>query len=240
MQLFYHPDLSPELASGGGYSVTLSETESLHATRALRIRNGDAIILTDGNGFFYDGVIEHADSRATLVEVTSVRKDERSYSPSLTLAIAPTKNPDRIEWLAEKITELGVAKIILVRCEHSEKDRLNLDRLNRLLISAMKQSNRSVLPAIQGNLPFAELMKEGLPEQRFIAWCETGEEAHIKHLFKLHCDTVILIGPEGDFSKEEVDLAIENGFKPVSLGSFRLRTETAGLMAAAFFNNANS
>lgn len=240
MQLFYHPDLSPELAAGGSYPVTLSDAESLHATKALRIRNGDAIVLTDGKGYFYNGIIEHADSRATLVMVDSASKDERPYSPSLTLAIAPTKNPDRIEWLVEKITELGVANIILIRCEHSEKDRLNLDRLNRLLVAAMKQSNRSMLPALQGNIAFTELMNEPLPEQRFIAWCETGNEEHIKNLLKPGKDTVILIGPEGDFSSEEVNFAMRNGFTPVSLGNFRLRTETAGLMAVTFFNVINS
>lgn len=240
MQLFYHPDLSPELAAGGSYPVTLSDAESLHATKALRIRNGDAIVLTDGKGYFYNGIIEHADSRATLVMVDSASKDERPYSPSLTLAIAPTKNPDRIEWLVEKITELGVGKIILIRCEHSEKDRLNLDRLNRLLVAAMKQSNRSMLPTLEGNIAFSELMNETLPEQRFIAWCETGDEEHLKYRLKPETDSIILVGPEGDFSHEEVKLAIVNGFTPVSLGSFRLRTETAGLMAVTLFNVINS
>lgn len=239
MQLFYLPQLSPSAIQGEKTGFSFDENESKHITRALRLREGDTLMVTDGGGFLYDATIVNADIRNTVVEITNPRPDTRLLSNRLHLAIAPTKNPDRMEWLVEKATETGVDEISLLMCDHSERVRIKTDRLERIAVAAMKQSGRSRLPLINEMEDFGRFITRNIRGERFIAWCETGTEEYLADKLTPGADAIVLIGPEGDFSREEVDLALNAGYQPVSLGRFTLRTETAGLAACMMFQQIN-
>ena len=235
MQLFYSSDITP------GSLCTLDPEESRHAVRVLRKREGDELHLTDGRGTLHRCLIVVADDRACLLE--SVGQDSSlSNSPfSIHLAIAPTKNPSRMEWLVEKAVEIGVGTITLLQCDHSERTFLKTERLQKIALNAMKQSLRTMLPTIHETVGLREWLRSGVqPRQRLIAHCEEGElRQPLVEAMKSGMETSILIGPEGDFSPEEIALALEQGFTPVSLGPSRLRTETAALYAVAAFNLIN-
>ncbi len=247
MQLFYCKDITPE-----GY-CTLDAEESRHAVRVMRLREGDEINVTDGRGALYQCRIVDANDRTCTVETTSPLSTLHSplstlHSPlsTLHLAVAPTKNPSRMEWLVEKAVEMGVEEITLLQCDHSERSFLKTDRLEKLAVSAMKQSLHLTLPRINPAVPLREWLNSNIQAfkhsnvQRLIAHCEADKPRTLLHeaLLPGH-DTVVLIGPEGDFSAEEIAMALENGFQPVSFGSARLRTETAALYAVAAFNFIN-
>ena len=237
MQLFYSKDITPN-----GF-CTLDAEESRHAVRVLRLREGDEINVTDGRGNLYVCRIVTADDRACSVDVAETLSTFHSPLSTLHLAVAPTKNPSRMEWLVEKAVEIGVGEISLLQCDHSERTFLKTERLEKLAVSAMKQSLHTVLPAIHPAVTLRNLLSTThypLPTQKFIAHCETDKpRTPLATALQPGQDTVVLIGPEGDFSEEEIALALENGFQPVSLGPSRLRTETAALYAVTAFNLIN-
>ena len=234
MQLFYSPEVSP--------IFTLDAEESRHAVRVLRMREGDELNVTDGCGNLYVCRIVTADDRACVVEVVSTLSAQL-LPFTFHLAVAPTKNPSRMEWLMEKAVEIGVGEVTLLDCDHSERTFLKTDRLEKLAVSAMKQSLHTVLPAIHPAVRLRDwLDTEQWPPatQKFIAHCEADKpRVSLATALQPGCNTVVLIGPEGDFSDEEIALALEHGFQPVSLGPARLRTETAALYAVTAFNLIN-
>ncbi len=235
MQLFYSKDIS-----SSGF-CTLDAEESRHAVRVLRLREGDTIHVTDGQGHLYQCRIVTADDRGCHVEVVETLSTPHSPLPALHLAVAPTKNPSRMEWLVEKAVEIGVGEITLLQCDHSERSFLKTERLEKIAVSAMKQSLHLTLPRINGAVSLSEwLSSNHRSSQRFIAHCEADKpRTPLGAALKPGQDTVVLIGPEGDFSEEEIVLAMECGFQPVSLGPSRLRTETAALYAVTAFNLIN-
>lgn len=201
------------------------------------MKTGDSIELTDGNGFLYRAIINHADEKKcgfTVSEKTEI--PARDYS--ITIAIAPTKNIDRTEWFVEKAIEIGIDHIHLMRCQTSERKTVNLERLMKIAISAMKQSGQARLPDIKDITPFHEVIMQEA-EQKFICYVDVTNPVHLKSLTIPSQSYLVLIGPEGDFSSEEMQLATKNGFKKVSLGFNRLRTETAALTACQVLNFVN-
>ena len=242
MQFFYSKDIS-----SSGF-CTLDAEESRHAVRVLRMREGDTIHVTDGQGHLYQCRILQTNDRACIVEPfqetaheDGATRKETFHEMSLQLAVAPTKNPSRMEWLVEKAVEIGVGEITLLQCDHSERSFLKTERLEKIAVSAMKQSLHLTLPRINGAVSLSEwLSSNHRSSQRFIAHCEADKpRTPLGAALKPGQDTVVLIGPEGDFSEEEIVLAMECGFQPVSLGPSRLRTETAALYAVTAFNLIN-
>jgi 16S rRNA (uracil1498-N3)-methyltransferase len=231
MHLFYCPDIVDN-------TYTLNEEESKHCIRVLRLSEGDRIYITDGAGALHETVIIKADPRKCSVTVVKTELTAKS-SPELHIAIAPPKNIERFEWFLEKTTEIGIAEITPLICEHSERTVLKPHRLVKILISAMKQSLRTFLPQMHDASCFLRFVTANFQGQKFIASCTTGQEALLSKTYRPGEDAIILIGPEGDFSDEELSLAVENGYTPVSLGPSRLRTETAGVVACHTFALAN-
>ncbi|MCW3101707.1 MAG: rRNA methyltransferase [Bacteroidetes bacterium] len=235
MHLFYTPDIS-------GTAYTLNEEESRHAVRVLRLEAGDIIRLIDGKGGFYTAEIMDAHQKHCSVRVTASQKEFDKRLHRLHIAIAPTKSNDRTEWFVEKATEIGIDEISLLDCDNSERTVVKTERLQKVAIAAIKQSLKAYLPQIHemsGFKKFISSTKE-LQMQKFIAHCHSREQLpHLKSRFTKG-DALVLIGPEGDFSAEEVRLAVENGFIEISLGSSRLRTETAALYACTTINLLNN
>jgi 16S rRNA (uracil1498-N3)-methyltransferase len=223
MQLFYTPDIAnnPELP----------EEEARHVVRVLRLTEGDTIDLTDGKGCFYRAVIEQAHPKHCLVSIAETITQPRAWPFFLHIAVAPTKNMDRLEWFAEKATEIGIDAITCLNCRYSERREVKTERLEKILVSAMKQSLKSNLPKLTGMTDFKQFIKQPFDGKKFIAHCEPGDKALLKTICKPGEKVLILIGPEGDFSTEEIELAINEGFTAISLGESRLRTETAALVA---------
>lgn len=220
---FYAPDI---LATG-----VLPEDESAHCVRVLRKREGDMITVFDGMGHRYTAVITDAHQRHTTVQITDCADVPKCWPMSLTLCVAPTKNADRMEWLFEKAVEIGVDRIVLMKCEHSERKVIKTDRLRKIIVSAAKQSLKAVVPELTELLPYRKALELcGTCEDRFVAYCDadTPRES-LARVCRAATDTAILIGPEGDFSQAEIKEAVEAGFRPVTFGENRLRTETAAL-----------
>jgi 16S rRNA (uracil1498-N3)-methyltransferase len=222
MSIFYDPNLT-----GAEQNFTLNADESAHACRVLRMREGDEITLLNGRGVRVQAKIIEANPKGCVVNVEKALVEELEHL-DIHIAIAPTKNSERIEWFFEKATEIGVTQLTLLSCRNNERKNIREDRLEKILISAMKQSQRSFLPILNpltGIKDFINKHPYGL-----IAHCENSEKGSIeKNWTMTNCP--ILIGPEGDFSHEEIDMALSNGYRPISLGKNRLRTETAGLVA---------
>jgi len=217
----------------------LDEEESCHIVKVLRLKEGDTVFLTDGEGNMHRCSIVEAVARRCQVRIL----DTETTPPDpfrIHIAIAPTKNINRFEWFLEKATEIGVDVITPLICAHSERLNVKTDRLVRVLIAAMKQSWRSRLPGLQDPARFNDLVHRDFPGQKFIAYCETGKTKLLHKVYKPGSSVLILIGPEGDFSPEEVSGAIQAGFIPVSLGISRLRTETAGIVACCMIMVRNS
>jgi 16S rRNA (uracil1498-N3)-methyltransferase len=232
MQLFYVPNIS-------GSEIILDETESKHAIRVLRLQKGDQIQVVDGKGGFYMAEIADANPKKCRLTIVNSALDFGKRNFHLHIAIAPTKNIDRFEWFLEKATEIGIDEITPLLTSHSERKTINAERLEKILVSAMKQSLKAYLPQLHELTTFKELIINNKTENKFIAYCDEIQKIHLKDLATKGNNTLILIGPEGDFSPEEIKLAIENGFKVVSLGESRLRTETAGIVACHIVNLAN-
>lgn len=226
LPLFYQPDLAKS---------HLSSDDSHHAIRVLRLRTGDKIELTDGKGTLCIGELTTTEHRVAGFKILSTRQIPRRPF-SIHLAIAPTKNSDRMEWLVEKITEIGIEKITFIRCKTSERPVVPVERLQKVAISAMKQSKQSWLPEIWDMIDFKEFLPTVTESQKFIAHVDESNPDHLMTIAKPGGAYVLMIGPEGDFTSEEIALAAVSGFKKVSLGPNRLRTETAGLMSVALLN----
>ena len=232
MQLFYVPNIS-------GAEVILDETESKHAIRVLRLQNGNRVQVVDGKGGFYLAEIVDANPKKCRLSIVNSTLEFGKRNFHLHIAIAPTKNIDRVEWFLEKATEIGIDEITPLLTSHSERKTINPERLEKILVSAMKQSLKAYLPKLNNLTSFKELIINNKTKNKFIAYCDEIQKNHLKDLATSGNNTLILIGPEGDFSPEEVKLAIENNFKVVSLGESRLRTETAGIVACHIVNLAN-
>lgn len=232
MNLFYTPDIV-------GQYYTLSPEESKHCIRVLRFTEGEPVSLVDGRGNWYNGVIDRPDARGCGVKVLEKMTNYGRRSFRLHLAIAPTKNIDRIEWMLEKCTEIGIDEITLLNTEHSERKVVKEERLEKVIIAAMKQSLKAYLPKLNSLTEFRTFIASCGEVQKLIAHCHEGEKKRLDEVYQMGNDVVILIGPEGDFSEAEVALAERHRFIPVTLGTSRLRTETAGLVACHSVNFMN-
>ena len=210
---------------------TLSEETSRHISQVLRMKEGEEIILTNGKGYRLFANILFADKKKT--KALFIRKEFLEQSvPNTAIAISLIKNNNRFEWFAEKATEIGISKIIPLICKRSEKTHFKMERTRSILISAMLQSQQSWLPELSEPVKISEVIKKENYEQKFIAHCVNDEKKELKSLVSDSASKIILIGPEGDFTEEEIQTAIQQNYIPVSLGKTRLRTETAGIAAA--------
>jgi 16S rRNA (uracil1498-N3)-methyltransferase len=223
MNIFYTPDIS-------GKTYTLDENESKHCIRVLRLKKGNDINLVDGIGGFYNAQIVNDNPKSCELEVKKVVKDFEKRFYYFHLAIAPTKNPDRLEWLVEKAVEIGIDEFTPVICEHSERKKLNIDRLERIAIAAMKQSVKAYKPLINEATSFESFIARADSQVKLIAYCEEQSGKTINTLYQKGQSLVCLIGPEGDFSRNEIQAAAKAGFEGITLGNSRFRTETAGLV----------
>lgn len=221
--IFYAPDIQQD--------NTLPQDESAHCVRVLRKKEGDEILITDGKGHFFDAEITDAHQKHCVVNITQTRVEPKPWSNYLQIAFAPTKNLDRIEWFAEKATEIGIDHFTPLLCRYSERKEIKLPRIEKILISAMKQSQKAVLPQLDEMISFSSFIKKPFDGQKFIAHCYPLEKQLLKHIYKANGNVLLLIGPEGDFSEQEVEEALKYGFEPISLGESRLRAETAALVA---------
>lgn len=232
MHVFYTPDImnNPELP----------EEEAGHCLRVLRLNIGDEILLTDGNGYFYKAAISSATGKRCQVRIIEKIYQEPLWKGHLHIAMAPTKMMDRIEWFAEKATEIGIDELTFLNCRYSERKVIKTERIEKIVVSAVKQSLKARKPVINEMTDFEKFLQTDFKGDKFIAHCNEGEKILLKDAITPGNDALVLIGPEGDFSKEEVEKAIERGFKPISLGKSRLRTETAALVAVHTMNILNA
>jgi 16S rRNA (uracil1498-N3)-methyltransferase len=232
MHLFYTPDIITD-------SYTLNEEESRHCIKVLRLKSGSLLHLVDGRGGFYDAVIEDPHPKRTLLKIIHAKKEFGKRNHYLHIAIAPTKNIERTEWFLEKATEIGIDEISLLICDRSERRDVKTERLSKVITSAIKQSIKAYHPKLNEPQRFKDFMVNHNAHQRFIAHCIESEKTTLKDQLKLNSSYLVLIGPEGDFSPEEVNSALQMNFSPISLGNSRLRTETAALEACFEINFLN-
>lgn len=223
MQLFYVPDCEK------GDIVTLDKEESTHIVRVLRMKEMEEISLTDGKGNFFFADIVDANPNRCSVQIKKTIEEYGKRDFYIHLAIAPTKNINRIEWLLEKATEIGIDEITPLICEHSERKDVKNERLDKILVSAMKQSLKAYKPILNTMTKISQLISNAKEENKLICYCQGDDRQYIKDVCPKKSSYLILVGPEGDFSQKEVDLALANNFKTISLGEQRLRTETAAL-----------
>lgn len=231
MHVFYTPDIQTQ--------AELPEEEAAHAVRVLRLQAGDEVTLTDGKGNFYRAEISAASNKRCLVNILETQPQEPLWQGHLHIAMAPTKNMDRTEWFAEKATEIGFDELTFLNCRFSERKVIKTERIQKILVSAIKQSLKARLPLLNEMTDFSKFVRQPFSGQKFIAHCYEGEKPLLKDIIRRGEDALVLIGPEGDFSEEEVRLAVEQGFQPISLGRSRLRTETAALVACHILNLQN-
>lgn len=232
MHLFYTPDIQ-------GTEHVLSEPESKHAVQVLRLAKNDLIRLVDGKGNFFEVRITDDHPKHCRVKVVSATHAFGKRSHYLHMAVAPTKNIDRFEWFLEKAVEIGIDEITPVICERSERKSLNAERMEKILISAMKQSVKAYLPRFHAPAPLSAVLTAPFEGKKFIAHCYNQPKQKLKDQIAHSPANLILIGPEGDFSEHEIALALKEGFIPVELGKSRLRTETAALVACHTANLLN-
>jgi len=240
LNLFYTPDITlPD--------YTLNEEESKHAVRVFRLINGDFINLIDGKGGFYTAKINDANPKRCTITIIKKLKEYGKHPVYLHLAVAPTKSNDRMEWFLEKATEIGLDEFTPLNCEHSERTVIKTDRLLKIAVSAIKQSIKAFLPKLNEMTIFKDFISRPFEGQKFIAHCnppqndiaENTKNNNLKNAYIPGQNALILIGPEGDFSPEEIQLAKQNGYTEISLGNSRLRTETAALVACTIINSLN-
>ena len=250
IHVFYAPDIT--------INKELPHDEAQHITKVLRMKEGEEIIITDGKGSFYKAELSLVTNKLCCVQLLSRESTSPLWQNKIEIAVAPTKHLDRMEWFVEKATEIGIDQINFVTCEFSERKQIKIERMNRIAISAMKQSHKAVLPQIPEMMAFNTFIKCPFEGKRYIAHCydmknicdadsyssdastSMRTSAFLGQLLKGGESAQVLIGPEGDFSRREVEAAIAEGFIPVSLGNSRLRTETAALVAVHLMNLANS
>ncbi|MBW2960805.1 16S rRNA (uracil(1498)-N(3))-methyltransferase [Mesonia aestuariivivens] len=226
MQLFYNPEVSENQQE-----VIFPKDESKHIVKVLRKKEGDKLNITNGKGFLFSAEIIESNPNKCKAKIIEFEKEsQKKYQ--LHLAVAPTKMNDRFETFLEKATEIGLTSITPIICEHSERKIIKLNRFERVLQSAMKQSLQYSLPQISEAISFKEFMQQNHAGQKFIAHCEEHDKKSLQKELDPRKSYTILIGPEGDFSPEEIEMAIQHQFIPVTLGHTRLRTETAGIVAA--------
>lgn len=228
MHLFYTPDISTTLE--------LPQEEAAHALRVLRLTEGTEVMLTDGHGSFYRAEIDVISGKRCYMRIVETVTPAPLWQGHLHLAMAPTKNMDRIEWFAEKATEIGFDELTFLDCRFSERKVVKTERVEKILVSAMKQSLKPTLPLLNGMTSFDKFIAQPFGGQKFIAHCHEGDKEPLMQALRSSEDALVLIGPEGDFSLEEVDKAIAHGFRPITLGRSRLRTETAALVAVHMMN----
>lgn len=234
MYLFYTPDIDN--------CHFLSEEESQHCVRVLRYERGDEILLTDGKGTTYTARITNPHPKHCEFEILSSQRQKKSHPFFLHIAIAPTKNIERMEWMVEKCTEIGIDEITPLLCRYSERKQIRTDRLEKIILSAAKQSLTPYLPKLNNLTDYDTFIAQAKEETRFIAHCYEQDKRELKNEIQPGKSCLVLIGPEGDFSEKEVENAIGRGFIPVSLGKSRLRTETAAIVAchtAVLMNDVN-
>ncbi len=233
MQLFYNPSIDEQTAS-----FSFDKEESKHIIKVLRKKDGDILYVTNGLGYLFECEITLASDNKCTVQINAFEKKEASKF-HLHLAVAPTKMNDRFEWFLEKATEIGIQEITPIICDRSERKVINKERFDKIILSALKQCNELYLPKLNDAITFKEfisLQQQGL---NLIAHCEKTNKKTLKSVLKANEDITLLIGPEGDFSTKEINLALEKNYIPVSLGNTRLRTETAAVVAChsvVFFN----
>ena len=223
---FYAPDIATTL--------TLPESDSLHCIRVLRMQCGDIIEVVDGKGHRYECRIADAHPKRTKVEIVRQTEVKPVWTNHITLAVAPTKHNDRMEWMTEKLVEIGINRIVPLLCRHSERKEIKTERLVKIAVSAMKQSLKATMPKISPMTPIADFIREcaDCDWQKVVGYCDADTPRRLfAKEYKPCRDIVILIGPEGDFSPEEISAAISAGFVPVTFGDNRLRTETAAIVA---------
>lgn len=237
MHLFYTPELTPSTTT-----FTLSEEESKHCIRVLRLAVSDVIVLIDGRGGWHKAEIIDDNPKRCSVQIIDVKTEHEKRNHYLHIAIAPTKNMDRLEWFVEKATEIGIDEISIIECKNSERTVVKNERLHKVAISAIKQSLKAYLPQVNELQNFKKFIATtaNFKGQKFIAHCyHTDIKKHINELYQKAQSVLILIGPEGDFTLDEVEMAEAAGFKQISLGESRLRTETAALYACTAINIRN-
>ncbi|MDB2384894.1 16S rRNA (uracil(1498)-N(3))-methyltransferase [Polaribacter sp.] len=227
MQLFYNPNISETTKD-----ITFDKIESKHIVRVLRKKENDFLKITNGAGFLFTAKITFANDKKCLATITEVKHQPKHWNYYVHIAIAPTKNNDRLEWFLEKATEIGIDEITPIICSNSERKILKLERLQKIIQSAMKQSLKTVLPKLNEPQKLNDFLNSDVKGTLCIAHCEDDSEKTLLKNTVLNSEkTTILIGPEGDFSNKEIELALQKKYKPISLGESRLRTETAALVA---------
>jgi len=232
MHLFYSPDLTDN-------RYELSQEDSRHCIRVLRLKKNDLIHLTDGKGSLYKARIIKDDPKGCMVEVVEKTSEYGKRPYYIHIAIAPTKNIKRFEWFLEKCTEIGIDEITPLICFHSERKHLKTERSKRIITSALKQSLKTYHPVLNEITNYNEFVNKPFEGSKFIAHCESKQTQHLKHLYSAGEDVTLIIGPEGDFSEKEIRKAETCNFIPASLGQSRLRTETAGIVACSIVNLLN-
>lgn len=229
MQIFYAPDIASN-------TYTLPEEESKHCIRVLRLNTGDEITLIDGKGNLFTASISNPNPKRCEVIVTDVKTEFGKRNFYLHIAIAPTKNIERLEWFLEKATEIGVDEITPILCDRSERKVVNNDRLEKIIVSAVKQSIKAYVPKLKEMISLKQFLNQSIDGQKFIAHCNSWDLPPLKDNLQPNSKVTILIGPEGDFTHNEVEQCLSNGYKEISLGTSRLRTETAGIVACHIAN----
>jgi len=233
MHIFYTPDLSSD-------TFTLNEEESRHCSKVLRLGLGNVVHLIDGKGGLYEAKIIAISKKNVQLQVIHQQVEFGKRNHYLHIAIAPTKNIDRLEWFLEKATEIGIDEITPLICDRSERKIIKEERLEKVITAAVKQSLTAYHPQLNKAIAFSDFLKQELASERLIAHCiDDSAKQFISEIVSKHQSYLVLIGPEGDFSPAELNTALQNGFKPVTLGTTRLRTETAALAACFEVNYMN-
>lgn len=233
MHIFFTKNITDSVA-------TLGEDESLHAIKVMRLKKGSQVNVTSGDGKMYLAEIDDPHPKHCTLTIVSVNSSDEKKNYRIHLAIAPTKNTERIEWFIEKAIEIGVDEISFLICDHSERDVLKSERAERVAVAAMKQSQKATLPKLNEPIRFHTFLKNN-PQSEFnyIAYVDKDNSSYLSKIAPVSQNYTILIGPEGDFSAAEISLSSSFGYKAVSLGNSRLRTETAGIMACSMLNIVN-
>ena len=234
MHLFYTPNIDPAHPQ-----FFLTEEESKHAIRVLRLEVGSIVQLIDGRGGLYTAEISDAHPKRTILQIKNITAGYGKRNHYLHIAIAPTKNIERTEWFLEKATEIGIDEISLVICQRSERKEAKAERLNKIITAAIKQSLKAYHPVLNEPRTLNELLAAPFDGQKFIAHCEDTDKVDLNTELEKKGRCLILIGPEGDFTSNEIDTALQNGYKAITLGNSRLRTETAALEACFEVNFLN-
>ncbi len=235
MQLFYNENIDTQTSL-----LIFNKEESRHIIRVLRKKQGDEIFITNGKGLLFTTRILNASDKKCSVEILKWEEKEQNRNYYLHIAIAPTKNNERLEWFLEKATEIGIDEITPILCDNSERKVIKHERLQKVIISSVKQSLKFNLPKLNVLTRFSDLIRKDFKGEKLIAYCEYTQKNNIKELIKPNHNVMILIGPEGDFSHKEIKEALQHQYIPLSLGKSRLRTETAGIVVCHSVSLINS